>query len=293
MDSLAFGLVALSTVMHAVWNLLARGDTAAAYFRGMLLLGSALGFLPMLAWGLLAGLDWPARTWPYLGASGVCCGLYYYCLARAYAAADFTLVYPLARAIPVLLMAVADVLRGRALSPLGWVGVGAVALGCALVPLRSLRGVAWGQYLNRSMLWMALTALCTVGYTLLDKLAAEGLPPGPASAARYGYFFFAISTAVFWPLDRFTRRPSPLSRAPGWLVALLGAVLNFASYWLVLWAYQLTPNASYVLAFRQLSIVLGVFAAVVWFHERAGALRLGGALLIGAGLLLLKGAAGA
>jgi drug/metabolite transporter (DMT)-like permease len=57
----------------------------------------------------------------------------------------------------------------------------------------------------------------------------------------------------------------------------------FGAYWLVLFAYQLSPYASYVLALRQLSIVIGAVAGTVLFHEPARGLRVGAALVILAG----------
>jgi drug/metabolite transporter (DMT)-like permease len=56
------------------------------------------------------------------------------------------------------------VLRGRFLTPLGWLGVLLVAGGCILVPLQSFKDFSLQRYFNRTSLWMVLAALGTVGY---------------------------------------------------------------------------------------------------------------------------------
>ena len=51
-------------------------------------------------------------TWLLL-ASALFQGIYYVGLTRSYRSSDFTVVYPLARALPVLLLAVVDLMRDR------------------------------------------------------------------------------------------------------------------------------------------------------------------------------------
>jgi uncharacterized membrane protein len=54
-----------------------------------------------------------------------------------------------------------------------------------------------------------------------------------------------------------------------------------------LWAYQLGRHASYVVAFRQFSIVIGVVIAFVIYKERGVAVRILATVLITAGLILV------
>ena len=63
--------------------------------------------------------------------------------------------------------------------------------------------------------------------------------------------------------------------------------MNFGSYWLVLWAYQLEPRASYIVAFRQFSIVVGVAVAFGLFRERGLTVRVTASVLIIAGLIVI------
>lgn len=287
MNKFAIDLVIGSTFMHAGWNLLARGQRSeTAFFRRMLEIIVLVGFVPA-AWSEAAVQSLTPRAWLYVCGSGFFCGLYLFCLALAYEASDFTTVYPVARALPVFLVAVGDVLLGRHPNAFGWTGMLLVICGCFLAPLYSLRGFRLRLYFNRASLWMLLTALGTVGYTLLDKFAAEVILAGPATAARYGYVYFLITYCSYLLFLRVFYKNEPASKATGWKLAALAAGLNFGAYWLVLWAYQLSRQVSYIVAFRQFSIVIGVTLGFAIYKEQGVRVRLCGTSMITAGLVLI------
>jgi len=132
-------------------------------------------------------------------------------LARAYGYGDFTVVYPVARSLPVLLVPLGDVLRGHPLTPLGWIGVALVASACILMPLRSLRDIRLKHYLNRAIPWIILAAIGTTGYSISDKIAIDAISAaaggGPLQALLYGYWFYAASTFIMFLLCALFGRP--------------------------------------------------------------------------------------
>ena len=244
-----------------------------------------VGFVPAVLSEMLTH-SLTLEAWICVVGSGLSCGAYFLFLARAYGSSDFTVVYPVARSLPVLFVGIGDVLRGRHPTPIGWLGLLLVVCGGFLVPLRSFRDFAVHRYLNRTSLWMLLTAMCTVGYTLFDKAAAEVVQQGPATAARYGYMFFLISGAAYGVfLQMFVEKQSLPS--VGWRLPALAACLNFGAYWLVLWAYQLSQRASYVVALRQFSIIIGVLLAFAIYKELGLFVRLVGTFLLTSGLVLI------
>ena len=287
MNTFAISLVLMSTVMHAGWNLLARTeDDEGVFFIRMLLVSIVIGFVPFCVSEAIAR-SIPPKAWLCVLGSGTCCGLYYVSLAAAYRSGDFTTVYPVARALPVLLVGLFDAARGRSPTTAGWVGMAMVASGAVLAPLHSFRDVSLRRYLTRSSFWIVLTALGTVGYSTLDKLASEAVHPGPASAARYGYAFFAVSFIVYLAGVWRSARRQAFVRGRRWDKPALAALLNFGAYWLVLWAYQLSRRAGYVVAFRQFGIIIAVLVAFAVFREQGKSVRLTGTLLITAGLALI------
>lgn len=287
MDVLPTSLVLLSALLHAGWNLIARQQRAAEIFLRIPLIIGALGLGPALALELTPA-RFPTAVWSYVLAASAFQGLYYLGLTRGYRSGDFTVVYPVARALPVLLVALADVTFGNSPTPLGWLGLLLVSVGCVAAPLESLRGISLERYWNRTILWTLVTAASTIGYTVVDHAAAARLTPGPGSAIRYHVFETSLSLAWYWTILKLLRQPTrQASGWNNWKWPLLIAALLFSSYSLILWAYQLSAQASYVVATRQFSIVLGVVAAAALFKEPAAALRIGAALTIVSGIVLI------
>jgi len=281
-------LVLCSSLMHASWNLLARRKgSETVFFYRMITVVVIAGLIPAITSELIAH-SLPINAWVCVIGAGSFCGFYFFCLAQSYESSDFTIVYPIARSLPVLLVGIGDILLGRSISSVGWLGMSLVVSGCFLVPLRSIREFQLHRYFNKANLWMIFTALGTVGYTLLDKTAAEIVVPGPATAARYGYFFFLFAYIIFSLCLRITKKSMSTVKPIGWRLPALGGLLNFSSYWLILWAYQLVQQASYVLAFRQTSIVIGVIVAFLVYKEEGRIPRVIGTLVLTTGLIIIS-----
>jgi drug/metabolite transporter (DMT)-like permease len=287
MNSFVIVLVLCSSIMHASWNLLARHKgTETVFFFRMITVVIVAGFIPaVISEAIVHSL--PVKAWICVIGAGSFCGFYFFCLARSYESSDFTIVYPIARSIPVLLVGIGDLLRGREISLIGWLGMSLIVIGCFLIPLRSIGEFHLNRYVNRSNLWMLLTALGTVGYTLLDKTASEVVLQGPATAARYGYFFFLFAYISYLLWLWISRTERPLIKKIDWRLPALSGLLNFTSYWLILWSYQLMQQASYILAFRQTSIAIGVVAAFVIYKEEGRIPRLTGMFILSTGLILI------
>lgn len=285
-------LIGVSAFMHAGWNLLAHSQRSdGVLFLRIQMVTGLIGLLP----AVVAELQGPAFTgqvWVCLLFTGAFQALYFLGLTFGYRTGNFTIVYPLARALPVLALAFIDLLRGHAPSPLGWAGMALVMLGCAMTPLDSVHNIQFKVYAQRAMIWVVVTALGTIGYTTIDKIAAEVLPAGPGAAARYAVWE-AISTLPFlWLALRLAgQRITNQANAAGWRLAAVAALFIFGAYWLVLWSYQLSPYASYIVALRQLSIVIGVVAAATLLRERTPPLRIAAACIIAAGVICISLAA--
>ena len=294
MSGAVIGLVLVSAVMHAVWNLLVRGrgDKQTMVYR-MLLIIAFGGLVPSVI------SEWTARSmsptlWLIAAGAGVANGLYYVCMARSLAAADFGTVFPIIRGLPVVLIALGDVAMGRPPSPVGWLALLMVTGGCTLTPQESFGSLSHHHYWRRSSLWMLAAAACAVGYTIPDKLAMD-LVRGDAqmavgSALRYQYFHLVASMLTVAVVGRRMRTRAAAageSKLVGWAIPALAAALNFSAYSMILVCYQRVAQAGYVWGMRQFSIVVGVVLAFVVFKERGRAVRLTGAVLITIGMVLI------
>jgi len=290
MPPFVVALVLLSAVTHAGWNLVARRYRANDIFLRILVVISIIGgpaaiFLEFTSQPLL-----PA-VWTIVPISAVFQAIYFWGVTGAYRSGDFTIVYPLSRSLPVLLIAFVDMFRGHAPSPLGWTGIILVTVGCILIPLQSPRDITLARYLNRTILWVLITAGAIVGYTIFDSMANLALQGGAPSALRYNVFESSLSLVGYVAILKLERRPSAQPEGwRGWRFPVIAAVFVFGSYSLILWAYQLTPYASYVSAMRQVSIVIGAIGGALLFREPAPVLRIAAALVILSGVACIAAA---
>ena len=277
-------LVLLSAVMHAGWNLVARRYRANDIFLRILVVIAIAGVPATI---LLEFSSQPvfAAIWTIVPISAVFQAIYFWGVTGAYRSGDFTIVYPLSRALPVLFIAFVDMFRGHVPSQLGWIGIILVTAGCVLIPLRSPRDITLTRYLNRTILWVVITAGAIVGYTIFDSMANLALQGGATSALRYNVYETSLSLVAYAAILKLERRPSVQPEGwRGWRFPVIAAVFVFGSYSLILWAYQLTPYASYVSAMRQVSIVIGAIGGALLFREPAPVLRIAAALVILSGV---------
>jgi uncharacterized membrane protein len=281
-------LVLASTFMHAGWNLLARRNrTEVVFLRRVLITIAVVGFAPAVVSEIMAQ-SLSTTAWMCVVGSGFCFGFYFYALAHAYESSDLTAVYPVTRALPVLLVALADVLRGHFPTTVGWGAMALVVAGCFFAPLHSFREINVGKYVRRGTVWMLLAAAATIGFTVLDKMASEAVvTKGPGTAARYGYMLYLVACLTYLAFYRQLRARTDDHETVSWRAAFGGACLTFSGYWMILWAFQRTERASYVFAFRQFSIVIAVVLAFIFYRESGKGVRLTATALITIGLLAI------
>ncbi len=288
MSPFSLGLVLLSAAMHASWNLLVRDRRAINMFLSISI-GATVLIFPFL---LLLEFILPPVLWAvpwYLVVGGILQAVYYMGMTNSYHGGDFTVAYPLARGLPVLMVAVFEASTGDAPSPLGWMGILLIVIGAVLVPLRSLRELTLAHYWNRTTFWILFAAVGIAGSTLIDRAALLTLPNGLAYALRYSILESVLAGGVYFVLLRLMRAPIvlPATRAD-WKFPLVAMFFVFVSYSLILWAFQSDDRASYVIGLRQISIVLGVIGGSLLFHERGARLRIPAAVIITTGVILLS-----
>ena len=290
MSAQALALVLLAGLIHAGWNILAKkvgGDARFAFFTSVwvLIVWAPLGL--WLGWGAVSA--WGVAEWAVVAGSAVLHVLYFITLLRGYRAADLTVVYPLARGTGPLLSSVAAVLLlGEAITPGGALGVLAVVLGVLLITggarLWRARGSPQAQRLRRrGLTYGLLTGVWIAGYTVVDGYAVKLLLLSPVLVDYVGNALRIVLLAPAALRDR--AATARLWRAQ-WRAALGVAVFSPIAYVLVLYAMQQAP-LSHVAPAREVSML---FAALIGGHllgEGERLQRVGGALLIGAGVVLL------
>ncbi|SEC76976.1 MULTISPECIES: EamA family transporter [Streptomyces] len=223
----------------------------------------------------------PAGAWPFLAASAALQVASQLFLLRAYELGDFGQMYPLARGVAPLLVAIASVtLLGGTLSPVQATGVLLVSGGLAALALASGR-------IGRAQLPALGAALGSgtiiASYTLVDSVGVRH----SSDVLAYTAWLFLLQGPVI-PLIALARRRGRLlaQLRPVAGTGLAGGVLSMTAYGLVVWA-QAHGQVAAVAALRETGILVAAVIATLVFREPFGRLRLvaGAVVLTGIGLM--------
>jgi uncharacterized membrane protein len=284
MSTLGIILVLLSAVTHASWNIVTKKDgTDPIAYLVRALFWSTLLYLPFFLYLQFQIAYTPVYTL-CLALSALCSGLYFYTLAMAYQKAPVSVVYPIARTFPILVVTWAGIFLRERPSAWGVAGILIIVLGCFVLPLPSLKpgsGLSLSLYFNAGTLWALLSALFTSIYSMSDKMAARtysalSMKQGIFLSVNYVYLQNAVSLLIMLGIMRF--RKMALLPAPR-KYTLPSGLIFMISYLLVMLAMRIEPVA-YVVSLRQVSIVIAAAASMVWVEKVFSWPRFLGSVLI-------------
>ena len=282
-------LVLLAAVLHATWNAVVKtSDDRFLSFTAIRGTGSLLGIL------LVAFVPFPAaEAWPFLVASWVIHNCYYVVLLQAYRFGDLSHVYPLARGIAPLTVAVLAALFAGETPGIG--GIGGIAL--VSLGIISLMFASGGQGKDRPgdgggdrgadrrpVVLAILTGLFIACYTVVDGLGIRG------AGTVLGYIVwlnvgegipFVCAALAFR-----TREVVPFLKQ-NWPRTTGTGVLVVAAYALVLYALGLGAMA-HVSALRETSVLFAALIGAYALGEPLGSRRIAAAAVIVAGVVLMQ-----
>jgi drug/metabolite transporter (DMT)-like permease len=279
MTGLAFAIVLVAATFHALWNFAAK---------------KVSGNLSVLWLGLCLAsvLSWPLAIYFYQGAAltpvGIACMLatgvihafYFGLIGQAYQRGDISLVYPVARGTGVAGTAVlASLWLRESLTPIGMAGIVVICLGTALL--------GSGQRRHRDGFAAYLYAL-SVGLTIALYSVVDKLGVGTVHPVVYISSMSTLAALFLLPYMTWRRRIEcchALSRFKSY-IGVIG-VGSIGTYLMILFAYRLGP-ASYIVAVREFSVVLGALLGVILLREQITFRKIGGMTAIVAGIILVK-----
>ncbi|PYM16007.1 MAG: EamA family transporter [Candidatus Rokuibacteriota bacterium] len=283
MPAAALALVLTAAVFHSCWNALAkRAQDQFAFLCSALAVGAVL-FLPVTLSSLPPG-GVPAGAWPFVVATVLLHALYFVALGRSYRSGEFSLVYPMARGLGVALVPIlAVIFLDERPSALGAFGIAFVALGIVALQWVGRSPVADGARWRPGpgTGWALLTGVTIGGYALVDKAGVSRLHPVP-----YIGLMFVGSLLLLLPVAVLRRQSVRREWAANWRAILITSALTLTAYLLVLFAFRLS-KVGYVVAAREVSIVISVVIGRLWFGERRLPARLAGATLVLTGVICL------
>ena len=279
MDSFVFAAVLFAAACHAAWNATIKRGLDPLATTVVISVGAALVAAAMLP---LVGFP-AAASWPWCAASVLIHLFYFAALIESYRAGDLGQVYPIARgSAPLMTAAATTVFVGERLGILGWFGIILLVAGVLLLSLRGGRDLA---RLDRKAVGFALfTAVTICAYSVVDGVGAR--LAGSANAYTVALFVGIAPVMVIYAL---ARRGAAATLAIGrhWGLGLAGGTLQLGSYGIAIWAMTVAPIAI-VAALRETSVLFGAAIAVIFLKEPLRASRIVAAVMIIAGLALIR-----
>jgi drug/metabolite transporter (DMT)-like permease len=275
-------LVAGAAVLHAGWNALAKraGDPVLfLWWAGAV----ATALYTPIALATLARQGLRAAALPFVVGTVILHAVYFFALGRAYAAGDYSVVYPIARGLGVALVPIgALLLFDERLSALGTLGIALVAggiLGLRAGLPRSPRAAVGAARPRAGTGWAAATGVLIAGYSLLDHAGVARLSP-----LAYIWLMQLGSCLLLAPVALARRDALACEWRQNRSTIVAAAIMSPTAYLLVLFAFQLSKTG-YVVAAREMSIALSTIIGAAWMNERIGRRRLAGAAVVLAGVI--------
>jgi uncharacterized membrane protein len=225
--------------------------------------------------------------------SGICIGLYFFTLAKAYQSGKMSIAYPVARTFPILVVTWAGIFLDEMPSTTGLAGIGLIVAGCFILPLKKFEigedGFAVKHYLNWSCFWALMCAVITSAYSLIDKYAASTTAAADQTAnilMKINYVYLQNSTGwitLLILLKLFSIKTNKESRGH---TAYCGFVF-LISYSLIMLAFT-TDMAAHVVSLRQLSIVIGAVISMKFIEKSFSIPRIIGVITIFIGTVIVS-----
>jgi drug/metabolite transporter (DMT)-like permease len=291
MTLLAIILVFISAILHASWNVYSKAYGNPLSFMFWALVWSSIVYVPLFIAACIF-TPFSPLVWCLSILSGLLCSIYFLALGSAYKDGLVSVAYPIARAFPILVVTWAGTFLGEHPSAHGLFGIILVVTGCFFLPFRefkagTMKGL-WKSYATKSAFWALVAALVTSIYSIIDKSAAMHLS-GPTyglsmlGKLNYVYVQNLVSLIGLWAIVRF--RKLPMDSVPR-AHAIIFGIIFLVSYGLVMLALA-TDSVAYVVAFRQISIVIATIASMVFSEKFFSWPRFVGVLQIFAGVVLV------
>lgn len=273
-------LVLLSALLHASWNVLAKGRPGGdPLLRAALIAaGGAAVSVPVLAW---SGLP-EVASWPHLVASILIHVLYFVLVGMTLRGADLGVVYPLTRGTAPLGVAVTSLaVIGEGMSPAGWAGVLILSIGIVTVGSDAIRRRGLDV---RSAALVTLNAGVIIAYTIVD---GAGVRLSENAPGYIGALMLGTGVGLYPVAARLSAGAMRRELAANWRFGLAGGAMLTGSYGIALWAMTKAPIAV-VSAARETSVLFAAVLGALFLGEGLGGARIAGAVLICAGLVLLR-----
>jgi drug/metabolite transporter (DMT)-like permease len=280
MPSLAILLLILSAILHTSWNLLIKqSEDKYIVTWWMVTFGGLFAIAALLFTGL------PPRTMWSFALISVCVeATYFITLSYAYHDNDFSLVYPVARGTaPAFLALWSFLFLHEKLTNGGMLGLALLIGGLIIIGVNTLMQSHVTHLHFKGVAVALFIALLISIYSTIDGAAVKNGYALPYVMTMFAFVPLPITPFIFREYS-WTRVKAALVRQP--IRVPLAGILGVLAYLMAVFSYSIAP-VSYAGAVREVSVVFGALAGWWFLKERLGGVRVLGAVIIFAGILII------
>jgi len=282
MESSIAGMVIISAIIHPVWNLLIKKepDPQLGYLGLTIVLAGCAALQAMISG---ANILAASAVLPLIALSW--CGqiLYGTCLTATLRRGDLSTYYPIIRASPVFIVIVGLLVLGQFYSAYVLAGIAmAVTGGFFLLYRRDTHFFSDPVTLCFALLAMAGTGI----YSMADSRLMQTIQPEVQMLWVEG-LLIPYYLVLYLRRRTHTRYDDPRLPFTRMAMLIIPGVMAYASYYLILLAYQWGGEVAAVTSVRQASIPVSVLLGGFFLREGSIMRRLSAALLLAAGILVI------
>ncbi len=273
-------IVLLAATLHASWNFLIKQKEDKHISMTAVVLGHTPFALAVLFFSPLPQIE----SLPYIVIGALLHTGYQLFLLYSYRIGDLSQVYPLARGVAPLVVAVVSVVFLG--THLDLIELSAIAIiGSGIMSLSLVRRSDGFRNYKAAVLAI-VTGGFIAAYSLVDGLGAR-----VATTALGFYGCLSILNAIFFTVIINFIKPGMVKTVvkKNYKLALSGGGASFTAYALVIWAFTMAP-IPVVAALRETSIIFALFLGVFVLKERLDLIKVFASMvtLLGAGLLRIN-----
>jgi len=288
MSNLAFSLIVISAVMHAIWNMLVKRSRHKTVFIWWMFLTSSALFtaaLPLVH----EPFSWPGgHTLLMISIGAVSFVLYHLFNGRAYQDGDLSVVYPLSQTSMIYVPIWGVTLLGERLSLTGVCGILLVILGTFSVQMQRITLAELARPF-RDLKSTSVRAALLAGFiysigSIAEKTGVRHYPP------LFFTYFLILSMLLLMTIN-LCRAKYRVAIAEelrvSWRPILCSGPIVMTSFLTFRYGLNLA-QVGYAVPVRQVSIMVGVLIGIFFLRESFGRVRLLSAALIVAGAILIR-----
>jgi len=280
MPILAIVLLLISAVLHTSWNLLIKqSEDKYIVTWWMVTIGGVFALIALFFTGLP-----PRQMWIFAIISICVEAIYFVTLSYAYHDNDFSLIYPVARgSAPAFLALWSFIFLHEKLTSGGMLGLGMIIGGLLIIGINTLTQAHVTHLHFKGAAVAVFIALLISIYTTIDGAAVQNGFALPYVMSMFAFVPIPITPFIFreykWERIKKTLTSQPI-RVP------LAGVLGVLAYLMAVFSYSIAP-LSYAGSIREVSVVFGALAGWWFLKEKMGGIRLLGAIVIFAGIVVI------